>query len=67
MQRNMYIHLSLASTKLMCHYTTYLYTSQQNGITPYKNRHLFDVAHKMIFHVYAPKFYWRDTILTVLT
>lgn len=41
-----------------------VYTSQQNGVTKCKLRHLLDVACVLILYIQVPSSYWSDAVLT---
>ena len=36
------------------------HTSQQNGVTEHKHRHILDVARSLMFETQVPKYLWSD-------
>ncbi|KAK8936721.1 hypothetical protein KSP39_PZI012567 [Platanthera zijinensis] len=45
------------------HQTSYVYTSQQNGVAERKNRHLLDVARTLMTQMHVPRSYWGYAVL----
>ena len=41
-----------------------VYIPQQNGIAQRQNRHLLVVARMILLHMFVPKMFWSDTLLT---
>ena len=50
--------------KGIVHQSSCVDTSQQNGVSERKNRHLLDVDHALTFTMNVPKYLWGDVILT---
>jgi transposase InsO family protein len=46
------------------HQTTCVYTSEQNGVSKRKNRHLLEVTRVLLFQNNVPKIVWSDAVLT---
>ena len=46
------------------HQTSCPYTPQQNGIAERKNHHLLEVARTLLLHMFVPKMFWSDALLT---
>jgi hypothetical protein len=49
--------------KEIIHQTTCINTSEQNGVSERKNRHLLEVTRALLFQNNVPKVYWSDAIL----
>jgi len=47
------------------HQSSWLYTSQQNGVAERKNRHLIKTAPTLLLHGNLPTKFWGDVALTV--
>ena len=46
------------------HQSSYVDTSQQNGVAKRKNRHILEVARVLLFTSHMPSQFWGDSILT---
>ena len=46
------------------HQTTCPYTSQQNGVTERKHRHLLDMVRTLLLTMRVPKYLWCEAVLT---
>ncbi|KAE8670892.1 APO protein 3 [Hibiscus syriacus] len=50
--------------KGIVHLTSCVNTPQQNGVAERKNRHLLEVTRSLMFPANAPKYLWRESLLT---
>ena len=56
---------TLCTGRGILHQTTCPYTSQQNGVSERKYRHLLDMVHTLLAGMNVPMYLWFDVVLTM--
>ena len=53
---------NFTNLKGIIHQTSCVYTSQQNGVSERKNRHILEMTRTLLFQNNVPKFFWSEAI-----